>query len=80
MRGDKELACLREIQNSVFTINPFNSKSFNTAMDEEFAKAHIMYIHYSAHGQYFGMSKEDCTTFKNSLRLAIPNPFSKQVY
>ena len=74
MRGDKELACLTEIQNKIFTINCVNSKSFRDATDEEFSKEHIMYIHGSAHEHYFGMSQEDCTIFENSLRLATPNP------
>lgn len=74
MRGDKELACLNNVQNSVFTINPFNSKSFRDATDEEFVKEHILYISASAHEHYFGMSQDDCTVFENSLRLASPNP------
>ena len=44
MRGDKELACLIELQNSIFAINPFNSKSFRDVTDEEFENEHIMYI------------------------------------
>lgn len=74
MRGEKELACLNEVQNRIFTINPFNSKAFQDATDEEFSKEHIMYIHGSAHEHYFGMSQDDCTIFENSLRLAKPNP------
>ena len=74
MRGDKELACLIELQNSIFAINPFNSKSFRDVTDEEFEKEHIMYISTSAHRHYFGMSQDDCTVFENALRLAGPNP------
>ena len=74
MRGDKELLCLNEVRNSIFTTNPFNSKSFYDATDEEFSKEHIMYICGTAHEHYFGMSQDDCTVFENSLRLAIPNP------
>lgn len=74
MRGDKELACLIEIQNSIFAINPSNSKFFRDVTDEEFEKEHIMYISASAHSHYFGMSQEDCAVFENSLRLASPNP------
>ena len=74
MRGDKELACLIELQNSVFAINPFNSKSFHDVTDEEFEKEHIMYISASAHSHYFGMSQDDCIVFENALRLAGPNP------
>jgi len=74
MRGDKELFCLNEVQNTIFTINPFNSKSFCDVTDEEFSKEHIMYICGTAHEHYFGMSKDDCIVFENSLRLAIPNP------
>ncbi len=74
MRGDKELLCLHEVQNSIFIINPFNFKSFCEASDEEFSKEHIMYICGTAHEHYFGMSQDDCTVFENSLRLARPNP------
>ncbi len=74
MRGDKELACLNEIQSSIFAINPSNSKTFHDVTDEEFEKEHIMYISASAYSHYFGMSQDDCTAFENSLRLAIPNP------
>ena len=74
MRGEKELFCLNKVRNSIFTINPFNSKTFQTATDEEFSKERIMYIHGSAHEHYFGMSQEDCTIFENSLRLARSNP------
>lgn len=74
MRGEKELASLTEIQNSIFKINPFNSKSFRDVTDEEFAKEHIMYISTSAHKQYFGMSQDDCVVFENALRMAVPNP------
>lgn len=73
MRGDKELACLTEIQNSIFSINPFNSKSFRDATDEEFEQEHIMYISASAHNHYFGMSQDDCAVFENALRMASPN-------
>lgn len=75
MRGDKELACLQAVRNSIFTINPFNSKSFCDATDEEFSKEHIMYIYHTAPEHYFGMSQDDCIIFENSLRLAIPNPY-----
>ena len=73
MRGDKELACLTDVQNGIFTINPLNSKSFRNVTDEEFSKEHIMYIQGSAHEHCFGMSEADCITFENALRLARPN-------
>ena len=53
MIGEKELACLTKIQNSIFAINPFNSQSFREATDEEFKKEQIMYISASAQQRAF---------------------------
>ena len=82
MRGDKELACLSDIQNSIFAINPFNSKSFRDATDEEFEKLmtnarekHITVLVDEAYHYFYG--KTFISLIKKYSNVAILRTFSK---
>ncbi len=73
-----EKNCIEEIQNEIFTSNPFTGKTFRTATDEEFEKEHILFIKNSVMEHYFGLSNEDRKLFEQLLRSATPNSEQNQ--
>ena len=78
MHGIKEKECLEYIKSKIFTINPFSNKTYDMVSDEEFNKEHSLFIKFSAHDNFYGMSNNDCILFENTLRKAISNPNSSE--
>lgn len=74
MRGENEKRCFDIVIQSIFKINPFNSKLPHEVSEEDFLKQRVLYEQFSTVDKFFGLSDADAIKFERVLRDAMPNP------